>query len=85
MGNGGDFFYCLLDVVAATQNMLLTAYAHGLGTCWVGAFNDEMVSKVLGLPSEVRPVVIVPLGYPHETPKPPPRKRLEELIHLNRY
>jgi len=84
-GERGRRFYCLLDVAAAVQNLLLAAYALNLGTCWVGAFDDGMVAKVLWLPSGVRPVAIVPLGYPDEAPRPPPRIRLSELVHPNRY
>jgi len=83
-GDRGRRFYCLLDAAAAVQNMLLAAHALDLGTCWVGAFEDEMVSKILNLPSGVRPVAIVPLGYPDETPQPPRRIKLNDLVHLNR-
>lgn len=84
-GDRGRRLYCLLDAAAAVQNMLLAAHALGLGTCWVGAFEDEMVVKVLNLPFGVRPVAIVPLGYPDEAPQPPPRMNLNDLIHLNLY
>ncbi|MFH0896951.1 MAG: nitroreductase family protein [Candidatus Bathyarchaeota archaeon] len=83
-GNRGRIFYCLLDGGAAAQNMLLAAYALGLGACWIGAFDDEMVVKILNLPFGIRPVAIIPLGYPYEVPKPPPRMELNELVHLNR-
>lgn len=84
-GDRGRRFYCLLDAAAAVQNMLLAAHAFGLGACWVGAFDDEAVINILSLPSGVRPVAIVPLGYPDEVPRLPPRIRLNDLIHLNRY
>ena len=80
----GRRFYCLLDAAAAVQNMLLAAYALGLGTCWVRAFHDEMVAQVLKRPSGVRPVAIVPLGYPDEAPRSS-RVRLKDLVHSNRY
>lgn len=83
-GDRGRSFYCLLDAAAAVQNMLLAAYALGLGACWVGAFHDEMVANVLNLPPGVRPVAIVPLGYPDETPRSS-RMRLKDLVHSNRY
>jgi nitroreductase len=84
-GNRGRRFYCLLDVAAAVQNILLAAYALGLGTCWVGSFDDKTVINALNLPLGVRPIAIIPIGYPEETPQPPPRIRLGDLIHLNRY
>ncbi len=84
-GVRGRDFYCLLDGAAAVQNMLLAVHALGLGACWVGAFDDKMVVKVLNLPFGVRPVAVVPLGYPSEAPNPPPRMQLDDLVHLNRY
>lgn len=84
-GDRGRRFYCLVDAAAAVQNMLLAAHALGLGTCWVGAFDDAMVVKILGLPSGVRPVAIVPLGYPDEAPRGPSRMRLNDLVHSNQY
>ncbi|MCJ7632975.1 nitroreductase family protein [Candidatus Bathyarchaeota archaeon] len=84
-GDRGRQFYCLLDVAAAVQNILLAAHAVGLGACWVGAFDDETVRNVLNLPPEVRPIAIVTLGYPNENPPPPPRTGLKDILHTNRY
>jgi nitroreductase len=74
-----------LDVAAAIQNMLLAAHALGLGTCWIGAFNDEILIKILNLPFGCRPIAIIPLGFPSENPPPPLRLELDNLIHRNRY
>lgn len=78
-GARGKELYCLQDTAAATQNMLLMATALGLGGCWVGAFREEEVKKALGLEGDVRPVALVPLGYPQAVPSPPPRLPLEEI------
>jgi len=80
-GPRGATLYCIQDTAAATQNMLLAAHALGLGACWVGAFNEEEVRRVLGIPPGVRPVAIVPIGYPAESPSPPRRRELGEIIH----
>jgi nitroreductase len=66
----GKAFYCILDAAAAVQNILLVAHSLGLGACWIGAFNDRMVSEILRLPMWLRPVAIIPIGYPGETPTP---------------
>lgn len=84
-GDRGRDLYCLLDGAAATQNMLLAAYALGLGTCWVGAFDEEAIRNILNLPFGFRPLAIITMGYPNEAPEPPPRMKPDELIHLNRY
>jgi nitroreductase len=83
-GDRGRQFYSLLDAAAAVQNMLLASYARGLGTCWIGAFDDDSVSKILRLPFGVKAIAIIPLGYPDEAPEPPSRIILENLVHRNR-
>lgn len=84
-GARGRDFYSLCDSSAATQNLLLVAHGLGLGACWIGAFHDEEVSRVLGLPSGVRPVAIVPIGYPDEKPSPPSRLPLKRVVHRDKY
>jgi len=80
-GPRGSTLYCIQDTAAATQNLLLAAHALGLGACWVGAFSEDEVRRVLGIPLGVRPVAIVPVGYPAERPRPPRRRELGEIIH----
>ncbi|MEM4700374.1 MAG: nitroreductase family protein [Candidatus Nezhaarchaeales archaeon] len=84
-GARGRSLYCICDVSAAVENLLLAAHARGLGSCWVGAFNDEGVARLLGLPSGVRPIAILPIGKPAERPSPPPRRPLREVLHFDRF
>lgn len=84
-GDRGAEFYSLQDTAAATQNILLAATAMGLAGCWVGAFNDDAVSNVLGLPKNIRPVVILPIGVPGESPRMPPRIPLKEILHYEKW
>ncbi|RLI30265.1 MAG: nitroreductase family protein [Candidatus Hecatellales archaeon] len=84
-GVRGETLYCLQDTAAAVQNMLLAAYALGLGSCWVGAFNEEAVSRILGIPEGYRPVAIVPLGFPAESPGPRPRRSLRSIVHMEKF
>ncbi len=72
-GERGTHLYCIQDTAASVQNLLLAAHGLGLGTCWVGAFREEKVREILLLPNNLRPVVIVPVGYPARTPKAPDR------------
>ncbi|MFQ5843879.1 MAG: nitroreductase family protein, partial [Planctomycetota bacterium] len=72
-GERGVKLYALLDVAASVQNLLLAAHAAGLGACWVGAFEEEGVGRLLELPAYLRPVSIVAVGLPREDPPPPPR------------
>jgi nitroreductase len=55
------------------------------GVFFIEALNDEMILKVLNLPFGVRPLAVVPLGYPSEAPQPPVSMKLNDLIHLNSY
>ena len=79
-GARGGELYALQDTAAAVQNLLLSATARGLGTCWVGAFDEASVSRTLDLPAGWRPMAMVPLGYPAEPPGPRTRRRLEEIV-----
>jgi len=68
-GDRGSLVYALEDGAAAIENMLLAATALGLGSCWVGAMDEEAVRHAVGLPHYVRPIAIVTIGYPDETPE----------------
>jgi|YelNatPaOPRAMG01_1025707.scaffolds.fasta_scaffold10481_2 nitroreductase len=81
----GERLYSAQDVAAATQNLMLAAYALGLGSCWVGAFDEEEVKFILELPENIRPLVIIPVGYPDEKPEAPPRIPFENLTYLNKF
>jgi nitroreductase len=55
-----------LEAGHACQNLLLQAVALGLGAVPIGAFRDEEVQEALSLPSNRKPLYIVPIGYPKE-------------------
>ena len=74
-----------VDVSIACAYMLLQAYELGLGTCWIGAFNEEAARKVLHIPDHVRVVAMIPVGYPNERPSPKSRKRLDQIICYEKY
>jgi len=84
-GSRGEKLYCLQDTAAATENLHLAAHALGLGTAWVGAFDEAAVGEILQLPPEVRPIAIIPIGYPAEKPSPPPKRNLQEIIHYEKF
>ncbi|OQX53982.1 MAG: nitroreductase [Candidatus Aminicenantes bacterium 4484_214] len=74
-----------VDVAIALQQMMLQATAEGVGTCWIGAFEEQEVKKILQVPEEVRVLGLTPLGYPAEDPPARPRKPLEQIISYDRY
>ena len=69
-----------IDLAIAVEHMVLQATAEGLGTCWIGAFYEEEVKKVLNIPPEVKVVALLPMGYPDESPFPRPRKVKDEIV-----
>lgn len=64
----------VMDAAIASQNIMLQAFAEGLGSCPVLSFHKKGVQKLLNLPDHIVPELIVILGYPAERPKPPERK-----------
>ena len=68
-GERGVKLYSIQDTAAATQNLLLAATSLGLGSCWVGAFREADAAAALRLEEGVRPLAIIPLGYPASSAK----------------
>ncbi len=62
--------HCDVDIAIAVDHMTLQATSLGLGTCWICAFDAAKCSKLLGLPSNLEPIVLLPLGYPAQTSDP---------------
>ena len=81
-GERGTDLYCIQDTAASVQNLLLAAHDLGLGTCWVGAFKEERVKEILDMPDYLRPVVLVPVGYPAKTPKAPDRLPKSDCVKV---
>lgn len=78
-GERGSLF-SLQDAAAATMCLLLAAHNLGLGTCWIGAFDDEMVREALSLEEHLLPMAIISLGWPAEEPRPPSGRDLGEML-----
>jgi nitroreductase len=74
-----------VDVTIAVDHMTLQAVEEGLGTCWIGAFDETAVKRVLGIPDSIRVVSLLPLGYPERVPGPTPRKTREELVGFEKW
>lgn len=74
-----------IDVSCALDHLMLKAQEEGLGTCWIGAFEEKEVKPLLGIPDDVRVLALTPLGYPDEQPKDRGRKPLEEIVSYEKY
>ncbi len=84
-GVRGKTLYCIQDTAAAIQNILLAAYSFGLGTCWVGAFREEEAREILKISYGIRPVAIIPVGYPAEVPSPRSIKPINQIVHYETF
>ncbi|MCS7122165.1 MAG: nitroreductase family protein [Archaeoglobaceae archaeon] len=73
--------YAEQDATAAVENILLAVTALGLGAVWIGAFSEGKVSEILNLPNYVRPIAMIPIGYPAEKPSKRSRYPIEYLTH----
>jgi nitroreductase len=76
-----DQQYYMTDMGIAAQNLMLACRALGLGTVFVGIFEEEKLGNLLDIPPNIRIVGLFPIGYPkEEKQKGPPRKPLEEIV-----
>jgi nitroreductase len=68
------------------DHLSLAAAAEGLGTCWIGSFDEGKVREILGIPPAVRVVQLMPLGYPVDSsPVEKQRLALSEIVHRERW
>ena len=84
-GLRGERFYTIQNCAAAIQNMLLAAHSLGLGSCWVGAFDEGKLKTLLDIPEDVRPEAIITIGYPDENPEEPEEYELYDVVFLENY
>jgi nitroreductase len=68
------------DTMIALEHMVLAATALGYGTCWIGAFDEDAVKRLLKIPKKVKVVALLPIGVPDEKPASRSRKELSEII-----
>jgi nitroreductase len=82
---GGQDYY-MTDLGIAAENLMLAAHAQGLGTVFVGVFDEEKIRVLLDIPAHIRIVGLFPLGYPEGEPKAgPPRKALDGIIFAEKW
>src|SRR5215213_6840504 len=85
-GERGIRFFTIIDGAFVAMLILLAVVEEGLGACFVGSFYDEEVQRVLGLPQDVRPIGIIPIGYYcAQQPRRFPRRSRAHIVHRDRY
>ena len=77
----GTTLYTIQDATIACAYSQLAAKALGLDSVWVGAFDEQEVSRILKLPAGLRPIVLLPIGYSGRVPRDRPRRELSDLVH----
>lgn len=84
-GLRGKRLYNIQDCAAAIENILLAATNLGLGTCWIGAFEEDKIRSLFGIPQDVRPQAIITLGYSDEVPGDRNLMPMQNITFFNRY
>ena len=75
----------LMDVTIALQNMVIAGWVQGVGSCWMGAFNERKLKDTLDLPSDSIIVGAVAFGIPEVIPSQPPKKSINKIVHFEKW
>ncbi|HRR95271.1 MAG TPA: nitroreductase family protein [Candidatus Ratteibacteria bacterium] len=87
-GNWMGDYSMLVDVAIAVDHLTLAARAEGLGTCWIGSFDNEGIKKFLEIPEDINVVAVIPIGYPLYSDvfkENNNRKPLEEIVFYEKW
>ncbi|MDZ4261932.1 MAG: nitroreductase family protein [Pseudomonadota bacterium] len=79
-GERGQKLYAVQDTTIAAAYAQLAVVAAGMGSTWVGYFDEEKVRTILQIDSNLNPIAMLSLGYPAELPEPTKRRRLDEIV-----
>lgn len=79
-GKRGEKLYSVQDATIACSYAQLATAALGLGSCWVGAFDEDKVREIIDAPDYIKPVAVLPIGYADEEPHQTPRRKLNDLV-----
>jgi nitroreductase len=74
-----------ISTAIALQNMVIAAWAMGIGSCWIGSFQEDKVKQLLAIPQNWDVVALIPFGYPAKIPEPKRKKPIEAITSFNRF
>lgn len=77
--------WAVVDTTISLQNMVIGAWGLGVGSCWIGAFNEKKVKETLMIPDNWKVVALLTLGYPAEQPKQRKKKSLEKMFSTSNF
>lgn len=75
----------LQDCTIAGTNMTLMAHALGIGSCWIGAFEDDTIRQILAIPEQLKIIALISFGYAAREPLITPRLEHKDIVHLDGY
>ncbi len=95
-GENNKIPYFAIDTAIAMEHLILSATNCGLGTCWIGSFNEKKIKELLEIPPRIRIIALTPLGYPKEKIgifekcekiflRSAQRKSLKEIVHWEKW
>jgi nitroreductase len=82
---GGYWSSYPVDLAIALEHIILAATNEGLGTCWIGAYDEAEVKRILKIPDDFKVIALTPIGYPNQTPAPKQTKNLAEIISEDKF
>ena len=77
--------WAVVDTTIAMENMVIAAWSLGIGSCWIGACNEEKVKELLKIPDKWKVVALLTFGYPAEQPKQRKKKPFEKMFSFNSF
>ena len=77
--------WAVIDATIAMQNMVIGAWTLGVGSCWIGSFNEKKVKEHLKIPDKWKVVALITLGYPAEHPNKRKKKLIKKMFSQNSF
>jgi nitroreductase len=84
-GSRGERLYTIQNNAACAMSLIIAAESLGLGSCWVGAFDEDKIRNVFGLPEHANIYAIIAIGYPDEQPKSPPKPYIKTCVYHEKW
>jgi nitroreductase len=82
--NQGKFFG-IQNNAAGIQNIMLKAHSMKIGSCWIGAYDEDKIKEVLKIPEKIGIHAVIAFGYPDVKPKMPLRASLMDVVNFDEF
>ena len=78
-----DDYLALIDTSIALQNMVIAAWALGIGSCWIAGFEEDKAKIILNIPEDWKVIALITFGYPSDKPSVRQKKLIDEIVSYN--